>query len=277
MANYIFPMRVFVKNVRREGTMYIGYDQEFPGMNHKKSKYSMQEGDSAKNYDSKTFIDRDMLITLKNKGNKTVHMVYFSIVAGADLLIFDFKVEFLGFERRDRTNSESFRLKVKESETELSMPLLRMNTEPSSPLKGFVRSGGLKESRQRIAINFKKEDLHLMAKEDMQHHSSKSNLIPLLSPEKQKRTTSNFNKTKDSSLAMLKTRGKSNGFKDEKSEVAIRLDEAKRNKEMLELYKEKDKELREMASGCKAMISQFQVISPSLRKPIRERASSVVK
>ena len=90
-------MRIFIRNVRREGTLFIGYDQEFPGMYHK-SKYALNNNDIPdKNYDSKTVIDRDLLITLKNKNNKTVHNVYFSIVAGSDLLMFDFKVEFLGF------------------------------------------------------------------------------------------------------------------------------------------------------------------------------------
>ena len=28
----MFPIRVFVKNVRNEGTLYVGYDKEFPGV-----------------------------------------------------------------------------------------------------------------------------------------------------------------------------------------------------------------------------------------------------
>lgn len=34
MINYVFPMRVFVKNVRHDGILYIGYDQEYPGIYH---------------------------------------------------------------------------------------------------------------------------------------------------------------------------------------------------------------------------------------------------
>jgi len=40
-----------------------------------------------------------MLITLKNKGNQMVRNVYFTFMAGASLMMVDFKVEFIGFER----------------------------------------------------------------------------------------------------------------------------------------------------------------------------------
>lgn len=47
-----------------------------------------------------------MLITLKNKGNKTIKNVYFTFIAGESLLMFDFKIEFLGFVRDERIMSE---------------------------------------------------------------------------------------------------------------------------------------------------------------------------
>jgi len=34
MVNYVFPMRVIIKSVRNDGTLYIGYDQEYPGIYH---------------------------------------------------------------------------------------------------------------------------------------------------------------------------------------------------------------------------------------------------
>ena len=48
-----------------------------------------------------------MLITLKKKGNKLIKYVYFTFIAGSSLLMFDFKVEFLGFTRGERFQSEA--------------------------------------------------------------------------------------------------------------------------------------------------------------------------
>jgi hypothetical protein len=33
-----------------------------------------------------------MLLTLKNKNNKTVHKIYFNFTGGSSLVVFDFKV-----------------------------------------------------------------------------------------------------------------------------------------------------------------------------------------
>lgn len=32
MRNYIFPMKVLIKNVKNEGTLYVGYDRQYPGI-----------------------------------------------------------------------------------------------------------------------------------------------------------------------------------------------------------------------------------------------------
>jgi hypothetical protein len=40
-----------------------------------------------------------MFIILKNKGNKVVNNVYFTIVAGKSLFMCDLKIEFLGVTR----------------------------------------------------------------------------------------------------------------------------------------------------------------------------------
>jgi hypothetical protein len=46
-----------------------------------------------------------MLIILKNKGNKMVKYIYFTISAGYSLLMFDFKVEFFGLIKNNRVLS----------------------------------------------------------------------------------------------------------------------------------------------------------------------------
>lgn len=48
--------------------------------------------ENQKNYDFKCAINKEMLINLKNKGNKMVKNVYFTFVAGASLLMFTFKI-----------------------------------------------------------------------------------------------------------------------------------------------------------------------------------------
>jgi hypothetical protein len=89
------------------GTIFIGYDQPYPGIEHQ-NKMAVFEKDthSDKNYDSKTIVNRDLIIILKNKGNKQISNVYFTIVAGKSFFMCDFKVEFLGFVRDERVHSE---------------------------------------------------------------------------------------------------------------------------------------------------------------------------
>lgn len=108
MVNYVFPMRVILKNVRNDGTLYIGYDQEYPGIYHqnKMSIFQEEQMENQKNYDFKCAINKEMLINLKNKGNKMVKNVYFTFVAGASLLMFTFKIQFLGFVRDQRFLSQ---------------------------------------------------------------------------------------------------------------------------------------------------------------------------
>ena len=104
MINYVFPMRVYFTNVKNDGVLYIGYDQEYPGIEHN-NKLSIFENDSyasGKNYDLKEAICRDMLVTLKSKGNQIVKCIYFTISAGAFLLMFDFRVEFVGLTKNTR-------------------------------------------------------------------------------------------------------------------------------------------------------------------------------
>jgi hypothetical protein len=107
MFNYVFPMRVLIKNVRNDGVLYIGYDQEYPGV-ETRSKMAIFENcspEKQKNYDFKIAVSKDMLITLRNKGNQMVRNVYFTFAAGASLMMVDFKVEFIGFERNERVMS----------------------------------------------------------------------------------------------------------------------------------------------------------------------------
>jgi hypothetical protein len=42
MINYVFPMRVLFKNVKNDGILYIGYDQEYPGI-YRQNKLSIFE------------------------------------------------------------------------------------------------------------------------------------------------------------------------------------------------------------------------------------------
>ena len=62
MASLIFPIRIFVKNVRNEGTLFVGYDRQFPGVQLKTPK----EGEDDKNYDYKFSFTRDVMLVLKN-------------------------------------------------------------------------------------------------------------------------------------------------------------------------------------------------------------------
>lgn len=54
--------------------------------------FDNESGENEKNYDFKMAINRDILITLKNKGNQMIKNVYFTFVAGGSLLMLDFKV-----------------------------------------------------------------------------------------------------------------------------------------------------------------------------------------
>lgn len=67
-------------------------------MNRKQTVFQ-KDPHNDKNYDSKTLINRDLIIILKNKANKQVSNVYFTIVAGKSFFMCDLKVEFLGFVR----------------------------------------------------------------------------------------------------------------------------------------------------------------------------------
>lgn len=51
-------------------------------------------------------INRDLIIILKNKGNKQISNVYFTIKAGKSFFMCDLKVEFLGFVKNERVMSE---------------------------------------------------------------------------------------------------------------------------------------------------------------------------
>lgn len=45
-----------------------------------------------RNFDYKTTINKDTLVTLKNKGNKSIKTLYLTFVANSSLLTFNFKV-----------------------------------------------------------------------------------------------------------------------------------------------------------------------------------------
>jgi hypothetical protein len=68
------------------------------------SIFSEENLTKEKNYDFKANISQDMIIVLKNKGNKQIRNVYFTIDAGKSIFLSDFKVEFLGV-ARDRVHS----------------------------------------------------------------------------------------------------------------------------------------------------------------------------
>lgn len=48
-------------------------------------------------FDYKAVINKDALVTLKNKGNKSIKTLYLTFVANSSLLTFNFKIEPLGF------------------------------------------------------------------------------------------------------------------------------------------------------------------------------------
>ena len=83
------------------GTFYIGYDQKYPGVSKMVSShvYENETPVKSKNYDMKVTLNKDLLIILKNKGNQKISKIYFSFIADSQMLILDFRVEFLGFVR----------------------------------------------------------------------------------------------------------------------------------------------------------------------------------
>lgn len=75
-------------------TIFVGYDQQYPGIyqNNQMSIFSEDCAVKEKNYDFKSKINQDMIIVLKNKGNKQIRNVYFTIIAGKSMFLSDFKV-----------------------------------------------------------------------------------------------------------------------------------------------------------------------------------------
>ena len=65
-----------------------------------------QTKEDNKNYDYKIAFNKDILITLKNKSNKSVKIVYFTLIAASDLLMFHMKVQTLGFSNEVRCSSQ---------------------------------------------------------------------------------------------------------------------------------------------------------------------------
>ena len=55
------------------GTIYIGYDQKYPGIYQSQNASSNNQIlEKVKNYDFKSIVNQDIVIVLKNKGNKLV-------------------------------------------------------------------------------------------------------------------------------------------------------------------------------------------------------------
>lgn len=54
--------------------------------------FEKQPSEKDKNYDHKSVINRDLIIVLKNKGNKQIGNVYFTIMAGKSFFMCDLKV-----------------------------------------------------------------------------------------------------------------------------------------------------------------------------------------
>lgn len=38
----IFPVRIVIKNVKNEGTLYVGYDKQYPGVEKMKDHYDRE-------------------------------------------------------------------------------------------------------------------------------------------------------------------------------------------------------------------------------------------
>ena len=108
IANHVFPIRILLKNVRSEGFFYAGYDHEYPGVINKSKKEGKekQTEEENKNYDYKIAFNKDILITLKNKSNKSVNNIFFTLIAASDLLMFHMKLETLGLSKEVRFSSQ---------------------------------------------------------------------------------------------------------------------------------------------------------------------------
>jgi len=85
-----------------------------------------------------------LFIILKNKGNRQINNLYFTVIAGKQLFICDLSVEFLGIAREDRYLSESKLLQSKyfpdeESPAGKSLPINKSSRTKTSPTENIQK------------------------------------------------------------------------------------------------------------------------------------------
>lgn len=153
----------------------------------------------------------------------------------------------------------------------------RTKTSPSDSLnkgpKEFSRS---KVTLEKIDRPVRVEEFSLLGQVGMAKHQSRSQESLAATRQKfsNRLNSREFNPTatlRNDSFGMKTLRQKS---KKDKSDLDFKIEEVKRNKELQEAYKIKEKELRDTASRCKRMIEDYKVPLHLSRGRSTRRASA---
>jgi hypothetical protein len=124
--HFIFPIRIIMRQVTNEATLFVGYDQEFPGISPSDS-IAPELSSLTNPYRFKSSFHQDKIITL-HKPEHIPRIVYLTLQASSEFTMFLLKVDFIGYEGMTEDQYYSRRVRT---ESPLSTLQLSKTIEPT--------------------------------------------------------------------------------------------------------------------------------------------------